>query len=107
MESPQCYIVNTPAEKYQALSNMPLGIGTLVVLEWVASTSDGSDPQLTNPVVLVLGALLVPLQDGSHVGTTLANIGLAFQTPAKAPGQAVAFQVDLPPCPCCSKKPEF
>jgi len=107
MESPQCYIVNTPAEKYQALSNMPLGIGTLVVLEWVASTSDGSDPQLTNPVVLVLGALLVPLQDGSHVGTTLANIGLAFQMPAKPLCKLWPSKQIYPLFPHCSKKPEF
>jgi len=57
------------------------------MLQWVASTSDGSDPQLTNPVVLVLGPLLVPPQDGAMLGTMLDDIGLAFQTPAISLGK--------------------
>jgi len=87
MESPQHFIVKTPAGKYQALANMSLGIRVLVMLQRVASTSNGSGPQLTTLVVLVLGPLFVPPQDGSHMGTMLDDIGLAFQTPAKPLGK--------------------
>jgi len=57
------------------------------VLQWVTSTSDGSNLQLTNPVVLVLGPLLAPPQDGTHVGTMLEEVSLTFQIPVKPLGK--------------------
>jgi len=81
------YVVQTQAEKYHTLTTMPLGVGTLIVVQWVENTSDGGNAQLTNPVVLVLSPLLAPPQEGGNVGTTLTKARLNFQKLAKPLGK--------------------
>jgi len=81
------YAMQTQAEKYHTLTTMPLGVGALIMVQWVANTSDGGDAQLTNPVVLVLGPLLTPPQEGSSISTMLTDAWLDFHKPAKPLGK--------------------
>jgi len=39
--------------------NDPMGVGAIIVLQWVASTSDRGNPQFNTPMALVLGPLFI------------------------------------------------
>jgi len=81
-EHPQQFILHTPVENFQSITGDTMGIGALVVLHWVVSTSDSGDPAYSKPIVMVLGPLITLCQDGTNMGYTLDELGLSYHTPA-------------------------
>jgi len=86
-ESPFPYKLCILAEKYKALAEGNLGMGALAVVQWVMCTSDGGEPKYSKLVVLVLGPLIAPTQQGNNVGFDLDELGLLFHTPAQPLGK--------------------
>ena len=67
---PQLYQVWTPADKFRKLSRSSASVGALAIVQWVASTSDGGEPQFSQPVALVLSPLLTPPPPAGMSATT-------------------------------------
>jgi len=79
---PQMYQLKTPAEKFTDLAGASCGVGALAIIHWVATVSDGGEPQFTSPVAMVLGPLINSPQLGEDVGHDLSELGLDFTVPA-------------------------
>jgi len=79
---PQAYQLKTPAKKFADLSSASRGVGALTIIHWVATASDGGEPQFTSPVAIVLGPLINSPQLGDDVGYDLSELGLDFNVPA-------------------------
>jgi len=86
-ESPHLFTLRTPAEKYQVLTGAASGVGALAVVQWVVGTSDGGEPEYSKPVVLVLGPLIAPSQQGNNVGYDLGELGLSYHQPVQPLGK--------------------
>jgi len=78
------YIVQTQAEKYHTLTTMPLGVGALVAVQWVASGGSGTGPFTRTTTRRQ--------QRWHHAHQRWARL---LQT-GKTAGQDVTFRVDLP-----------
>jgi len=76
-----------PAEKYRALADGNLGVGSIAILQWVKSTLDGGETVLSKLVALVLGPLVATPQLGHDVGHDLETIGLTYAEPVLPLGQ--------------------
>jgi len=90
--SQQWFVMCRPAEKFQKLTEVTLGVGAIAIIQWVASTSDSGEPILTCPLLVVLGMLIGTLQMGGFAGYELDDLGLSYQTPVQPLGKTWSSQ---------------
>ncbi len=62
-------------------------MGAIAIVQWVANTSDGGEPILTRPMLVVLGPLIATPQTGGSVGYELEDLGLSYQIPVQPLGK--------------------
>jgi len=84
---PQLFTMQTPAEKFHALTTNHHGVGALAIVHWVTSISDGGEPEYSKPLAIILGPLIAAPQDGNTIGYKLEDLGLSFDQPAQPLGK--------------------